>query len=94
MLHDSVVLFPTLLVSPVRNHPSEVNSFLVASGFPQYSLDVMFDTLLRPIYGTSFHEPENIRSFDQKLSLLAVERRNLKMDLCVDCIDVIEVKIH
>ena len=30
----------TLLVSPVRNHPSEVNSFAVASGLPQYSLEM------------------------------------------------------
>ena len=32
----------TLLVSPVRNHPSVVNSFAVASGLPQYSLKCFF----------------------------------------------------
>ena len=81
MLHDSVVLFPTLLVSPVRNHPSEVNSFLVASGFPQYSLDVMFDILLL-LVGSKipfFFKPEHIWPFDQELSLLAVKRGNLTM---------------
>ena len=70
----------TLLVSPVRNHPSEVNSFAVASGFPQYSLCMAFTYFqTASLICWAFFSPEDIWPFDKELSLLAVKRRNLKM---------------